>query len=297
MKVLVNTPTGNIGSVLTAKLLDAGADVVLIARNLSKVKKFSDRGATVRQGDLEDRTAVAEATKGVDTLFWLTPPNFTTTDLPGFQAALAENAAAAVRDNGIGRVLIMSSIGAQHPKGTGPIAGLHHVEKKLAATDARVLNLRPAYFMENMFNSAQGIATDNGVFMAAPGDATMEMVATRDIAKEAARLITGPDWDDGAIVELAGPDPVSFGEATLMLGEALGRDLEYVQVTPEQAKSAMLATGLNEHLVELYMEMFEGFANGLVAPETDMKRGSTTFRQFANEVFRPAFEAMTGAGR
>ena len=44
MKIIVTTPTGNIGKVVTKELLDAGAEVVLPCRSSEKVREFTDRG-------------------------------------------------------------------------------------------------------------------------------------------------------------------------------------------------------------------------------------------------------------
>jgi uncharacterized protein YbjT (DUF2867 family) len=295
MKVVVNTPTGNIGSALTGHLLESGVDVTVLARNPDKVRVFADSGATVRQGELDNRDFLVDATKGAGVLFWVTPPDYQSTDLRGYQNMLADNGAEAIKANGIRYVIDLSSVGAQHASGTGPIAHLHDVEKKFEKTGANVLHLRPSYFMENFFSVAQGIATDGGVFMTTAADEKMDMISTRDIAREAASLIGDPNWTGSSILELLGPEAVSYGEATEMLGEAIGKELKYVQVSPDQSRSAMIAMGINEHLCEVLHEMFDAFSAGKCVPVTqNQKRTSTTFKQFANEVFRPGFEAMAG---
>jgi hypothetical protein len=97
------------------------------------------------------------------------------------------------------------------------------------------------------------------------------------------------------VLELLGPESLSFGAATKLLGEALGKELSYVQVTPDQSRSAMIAMGINEHWCDVYLEMFAAFADGIVVPVSEnQRRTPTTFKQFANEVFRPGFEAMAG---
>ena len=54
MKITVTTPTGNIGRVLTEKLLASDAELTLIARSAEKVADFAQRGARVIQGSLAD---------------------------------------------------------------------------------------------------------------------------------------------------------------------------------------------------------------------------------------------------
>jgi len=76
MKVAVNTPTGTIGRTLTERLLEGGAEVILLTRSPEKVKVFADRGAAVQEGSLEDADFVVRATKGVDALYLVDPAEF-----------------------------------------------------------------------------------------------------------------------------------------------------------------------------------------------------------------------------
>jgi hypothetical protein len=51
-------------------------------------------------------------------------------------------------------VVVLSSVGAQHPEMTGPIVGLHNLEQKLnSVSGLNVLCLRCGYFMENLLLS------------------------------------------------------------------------------------------------------------------------------------------------
>jgi len=294
MKIAINTPTGNIGRALTAHLLDAGAQLVLLTRSADKVKDFEARGAKVQVGSLEDADFVVRATKGVDVLFWLTPPNMATDDFRGHQNKLGEIAARAIRENKIPRVVNLSSVGAQHDGGTGPIAGLHDVEKKLERTGAHVTHLRPTFFLENLFMMKETMVTQGAVYFPVRGDAKMEMIATRDIAKAAAERILDPSWTGRAVVELLGPAAQTFEGAAKTLGKAVGKDIKYVRTTFDQTREALVGMGIRPKTADLFCEMYEAFDTGKVVPEApaNAKRTSTTINAFADEVFRPAVEAM-----
>ena len=294
MKIAINTPAGNIGRVLTGHLLDAGADIVLLTRNPDKVKDFAARGAKVHVGNLEDADFVARATKGVEVLFWLTPPNMAAEDFRGYQNKLGDVAVRAITDNKIPRVVNLSSIGAQHDGGTGPIAGLHDVEKKLDRTGAHVTHLRAGFFMENMFMMAETMAKDGAVYFPVRGSAKMEMIATRDIAKAAAERVLDSSWTGRTVVELLGPAGQTFEGAARTLGNALGKDLKYVTTTFDQTREALVGMGIRPKTAALFCEMYEGFDTGKVAPEAPAKakRTATTIDAFAEQVFRPAVEAI-----
>ena len=299
MKVAVNTPNGNIGRVLTEHLLDAGTDVVLLTRSPEKVKQFVDRGAKAHVGNLEDADFVLNATKGADVLFWVTPPNMATNDFRGYQNKLGDIAVKAVTHNKIPRVVDLSSIGAHLPGGTGPIAGLHDVEKKFDRTSAHVTHLRAGFFMENWFMAAATIARDGAVYMPIRGSARLAMIASRDIAKAAAERILDRGWTGRSMIELVGPAEVTFEEAAKTLGEALGKEVKFVTTTPDQMRQALTGMGIPAKTADLFVEMYVAFDAGKVVPELprQAKAAATTLGTFAEQVFRPGFEAMAKARR
>jgi len=298
MKIAVSTPTGNVGRALTGHLLDAGAEVVLLVRNADKVKEFAERGAKVHVGNLEDADFVARATKGVDVLFWLTPPNMATDDFRGHQNQMGNVAIRAIRQNNIPRVVNLSSVGAQHENGTGPIAGLHDIEKKLDQSGAHVTHLRPTFFMENLFMMAETMAKDGAAYFPVRGSAKMEMIATRDIAKAAAERILDASWTGRSVIELLGPGEQTFEGAAKTLGKALGKDVNYVTTTFEQTREALVGMGIRPKTADLFCEMYKAFDAGMVVPEAPAKakRTATTLETFATQVFRPGVEAMAKKG-
>ena len=73
----------------------------------------------------------------------------------------------------------------------------------------------------------------------------------------------------------------------------LGKDVNYVAVPPQAAREAMQGMGLPEFLVEGYVELYDGFAQGLFAETTDSVETITgskahTFAEYA-EAFKGFF--------
>ncbi len=190
MKIAVSTPTGNIGRALTGHLLDAGAEVVLLVRNADKVKDFAERGAKVQVGNLEDADFVARATKGVDVLFWLTPPNMATDDFRGQQNQLGDVAIRAIRQehDPARRKPLERRRAARERDGTHRRAPRHREE---ARPVGRACDASSPHFLhgEPVHDGRDdGEETAPCTFPFA-GSARMEMIATRDIAKAAAERI------------------------------------------------------------------------------------------------------------
>ncbi|MCU0291168.1 MAG: NmrA family NAD(P)-binding protein [Thermoanaerobaculaceae bacterium] len=290
MSIVITTPTGHIGSKLAEKLLDAGAEVTLLARNPEKVATFAARGAKVLQGSLEDEAFVVAATRGASALFWLTPPNFQTTDFRAYQRRLGAIAARAIAANDIPRVVHLSSVGAQLGWGVGPVNGLHDIEKAINAVASNVTHLRPGAFMENALMSIETLKTAGATFLPVPGDARVPMVATRDIAAAAAAILLDHGWSGVRSVMLYGPVELSYNDLTAILTRELGKPVNHVQVTPGQAREAMLGMGLTPDMVSQYLELYEAFGNGRIVQglpvEPDL-RGATTFDEFARTALKP----------
>jgi uncharacterized protein YbjT (DUF2867 family) len=295
MKIVVNTPTGNIGRAVADRLLDTDHEVILMARDPKKIHHFAERGAKVYTGHLEDETFVVEATEGADLLFWNTPPNYTTDDMRAFQQRLGEIAALAVSSNSIGRVVNISSIGAQNSDGAGPISGLHTVENILNQTEANVTSLRPTFFMENYYFSMQTIAADGNIYMPLPGEIGFPMIATRDIAALAVERILDQSWTGASVIELVGPNEVTCDDAAEILGKTLGKNVSHVFVSNEQAKAAMIGMGMSDSVADVMLEMYGAMRERKIVPVETPKVTATTFDQFAQEIYHPAFAGAAEA--
>lgn len=291
MRIAVTTPTGNIGSKLVPHLLDAGAEVVLLARDPGKVQAFVARGARVEHGSQDDAAFVQRATRGADALFWLTPADFTSPDMHAYQRTLGTIARDAVKANGVPRVVNLSSIGAQMSAGTGPIAGLHQVEKLLEESGASVVHLRATFFMENLFLSLETIKAMGMIFMPARAETKMPMVATVDIAAVAAKWLLDPTWTGNRAVGIHGPTEYTLAEAAAIVGEAIGKPVHYAQATPEQARGPMEQMGIHPNVVSLFLEMYDAFDTGRLVqaePRTAETTTPTTLHRFAATAMKPA---------
>lgn len=291
MKVVVSTPTGNIGRVLTHHLLERGAEVVLTARRPDKVQDFVERGATALTGSLDDLDFVREATRGTDVLFWLTPPRLDVPDFRAHQKAFGRVAATVVEANRIPRVLHLSSLGAQHGSGVGPIGGLHDNEGLLNEVAENVTHLRPGAFMENVLGSLETIKTARSLFLPIRGDVPISWIATRDIGELAARRILDESWSGRTVVEQFGPEDLSYDQIAAILSEVLQEKISHVQVSADQAREAMTDLGFSDDVVSSFLELYAAFEKGDRIVGTQARSaentGQTTFAEFAREVVAP----------
>ena len=290
MKIAVTTPTGHIGSKLANILLERKSEITVIARHPEKVKDLARRGAKVIAGEHNDPAIVEQAVQGADALFWLTPAEMTSHDPLADARRMADAGASVLRQNPNLRVVQLSSAGAFLPSGTGPIVGLHYTEEKFRAAGKNIVSLRPNEFMENVFFSLPTITTQGSIYGSVPGSMRAPFIATQDIAEVAADFLLKPK-NGHYIVDIVGPEERSFDDVAELIGQAIGKTVRYVTIPGEKFKEALVQVGASREMADLFVEMEAASPNIMGKFLGDEKRtGKITYRQFARDVFAPAYK-------
>src|SRR5258708_15278281 len=244
--------SGNTGKVVASTLLAQGEAVRGVVHNAAKGQALKDKGAEVAVADAEDRTALEHALTGAEGAYVLLPPALSSSQFRVDNDRRAKNIAAAIGAAGVEHVVLLSSMGAQHPDGTGPILRLHDAEATIGGTlSARgrtraMTLLRTAYFMENWASALQGVA--QGIlptFLLA--EKAIQMVATRDIGRVAARVLA-EGGSGKRIINLAGPDEYSPVDVAAAVGRVVGKPIVAQQFPEETMAAALLAAGMSPEL-------------------------------------------------
>ena len=295
--VTVTGATGNIGGRLAEQLLDRGVRVRAVGRSEDRLAPLVEKGAEPRAGDLVDAAFVAEALRGADAAFLMIPPHYTAVDFRAYQRSIIESFVEALGETKVPRAVALSSVGADLEEGTGPIAGLHELEERLAEVPGlSLVVLRPAYFMENFLASLPTLRVDGVHVGVVGGGVPIPLVATRDIADVAAEYLAEPSFEGHDVRELLGPRDVTIDEATSILGAAVGRsDLSYVVLPEKQYRQGLVGAGLSENVADEFVEMghaLDGRRIRSLAGRDERTATPTTLEQFAREVFAPAYSAI-----
>lgn len=289
MRITVNTPSGNIGRTLTQSLLDAGANVTLISRSPDKVSDLTGRGARLVQGSIDEQAVLDEALAGADALFWLTPPA-ARPDYHQWAVSTAQKAAATAKRLGVSRVVLLSSVGAQSGPGTGPVGVMLEIEKLFAEQVPNTVSLRAGFFMENLFRSLDTLR-DGALYQPAPAQKPFPLVATRDIAAVAAEELLDASWTGYRIRGVHGPEDLNYAQVAAILSDALGRPIQYVQVSVDQVRQGMRGAGLPDFLTDIFSEMYQAVVDGRMdaaEPRTAATTTPTSLAAFAREALAPA---------
>jgi uncharacterized protein YbjT (DUF2867 family) len=289
--ILVAGATGLTGTEVVRRLSARGAQVRALVRNAagSNAAKAAELsrlpGVEVAEGDMARPESLIAALRGVD------------------RAMLISSSDAAMRDVQYNFIDAAASAGVRHvvkqsgimPEIDSPFrfARMHgEIERHLEQSGMAFTHVRAGEFMHSYFRQVPSIVKAGALFLPM-ADARIASIDVGDIADVAADVLTG-SGHEGRIYPITGPEALTMAEVAAKLSAATGMPLRYVNVSPEDFRSARLAAGAPPYLVEGLVELFAERRKGKEATvwptmENVFGRRPTSFDEFAGRhaaVFR-----------
>lgn len=250
MKYLVTGATGNIGSLVTKRLLDAGERPCVLARDAKKARKlFGDR-VEIRVGDLAgSRTDLMNVFQGCDALFLVN----TGPDLGERDRACA----LAARDAGVQHLVKLSTLDVKTGVGTGP----WHARGEEAIRESGVHHtfIQTSAFMSNALSWADSIR-DNGVLSSSTGEGKIAFIHPDDIANVVVSVLSRGEARNDSLV-ITGPKALSYREMATAIGETIGKSVRYETLSDADALAGALMwadRAYAEALVDIWRTIREG---------------------------------------
>ncbi|MEU9098582.1 NAD(P)H-binding protein [Streptomyces sp. NPDC048361] len=286
MQIAVTTPTGNVGRHVVTALLRAGVRPRVLLRDPSRLDPGVKDDVDAVRVDQYDAAAVAAATRGVDALFWVDPTTGSEDPLADYARATA-SVVGAVTENGIGRVVFQSSVGAEKRQGAGEIDGLAHTETALDALGIDVTHLRCGYFFTNLELQLDALRAGT-LQVILPLDQPMAWVAPRDIAEVAAGRLLSPTWSGRCVQAVHGPADLTWREVAHLLTAATGRTIGVERITDDAMRAQLHRAGMTDGLVEAVLGMSTGLREDFVPeqPRTVRTTTPTTLASWAYDHLR-----------
>ena len=253
--------TGQVGGAVARSLLRRGVKVRAIVREPHKAALWAERGCEIAVADINDATSLGQAFAGTEGTFVMLPPFFDPS--PGFPEARSAiaNLHRSLSSAQPGRVVALSTIGAQQDR-QSLLYQLHLLEEKLKTLPLPIVFLRPAWFMENTSWDLE-TARAGGVVASflQPLDKTFPMIATQDVGAVAAELLL-EHWEGPRIVEVEGPDRVSPTLVADTLTRLLNRYVGMGVVPREDWEATFRSVGMKNPAPRILM--LDGFNNGWI---------------------------------
>ncbi|WP_432043448.1 NAD(P)H-binding protein [Streptomyces cadmiisoli] len=281
--ILLTGATGTVGS-LVARRLAGSVPLRLLTRDPSRATGPAGPRVEVVAGDLGDLDGLRRALTGVRAALLVTVDPLT--------HAHDENFLAAARAAGVRHVVKVTTQSVTEPDATDLVTRWQRENERLLRDCGLSWTLlRPRAFMSNTLGWARSVR-EEGVVRALNGTTEVAAVDPGDLAEVAARALTDPRAHAGRAYALTGPEPVSPRRQTRILAELLGRPLDFVESTGEQALAGLLRRHPEPVARALLASAVRGRDGGKARPDPTLPallgRPARSYREWATEHL-PAF--------
>lgn len=281
--ILITGATGTVGSEVVKQLSAKGENIIVKAAARSATDNTFENLNRVQvvQLDYDKPDSLAVALKGVDKLFLLTPFQSNMVDLTSNLVSEAKKAE-------VKYIAKQSVMGADAEPGITPGRLHRQAEKIIEESGIPFTFLRPNFFMQNFVNYYSNLIRSQGAFYIPAGDAKVSFVDVRDIAAVAVKSLINDNQQKGSAYNITGGEALSYGQAAEILSKAVGKKINYVNVTAQDARKGMKDMSMDEWTIKSMIELFEITRAGYVSeisPIVEQVTGNKpiTFSQFAND--------------
>ena len=287
MKIIITGSLGNVAKPLAKQLIQENHDITIISSNEAKRKEIENLGAKAAIGLMTDVDFLTKTFQNADVAFLMTPPVASETDIVKNTINIGENYSEAVKNSGVKKIVMLSSVGADSPVDNGPIQSLHHIEKLYHGLEnTSVTFLRAGYFYLNLLNDIPLIKNAGIIGGNYPENIEIPLVHPNDIAKAAAEELVKISTEKN-IRYVVGDNRKPSDFAKILGAEIGNANLPWVEFTDEQSLDGMLQAGLPKEMAELYVEMGKGMRIGVVQADFEKHNspinGATKLEDFAKE--------------
>ena len=289
--ILVTGATGTVGSEVVKQLLSYKGQkeediIVKAAARSANDDTFRNLGVQVVQLDYNKPDTLSAALRGIDKLFLLTPFQSNMVDLTSNLVNEAKNA-------GVRYIVKQSVLGANAEPGITSSRLHRQAEKVIEESGIPFIFLRPNFFMQNFVTFYSHFIKTQGAFYVPAGDAKASFVDVRDIAAVAVQALSGSSKNGTAnhirkAYDITGGEALSYGQAAEILSKEIGKKVNYVNISDEDARKAMKGIGMEDWLIDGMMELYGIIKDGHAAQITNtveqiVGKKPISFSQFAKE--------------
>jgi uncharacterized protein YbjT (DUF2867 family) len=225
-RVLVAGATGQLGSVIVARLAAAGVPVRAVARNRDKLERLRAPGIEIVPVDLMNLAALTEACRDVGQIVSTAnnnmgkgPTSPTKIDLTAHQ-----NLCAAARNARVRRLVYVSAYGIAQDSPVDVFRIKWYIEDAIRRSGVPYVILRPTAFMDIWIDQiiADAIRRKGRATIFGPGTAKANYIAVDDVAEFVVKILAREEVLN-EVIEVGGPSTMSMNDVTTLVEQKLGR--------------------------------------------------------------------------
>ncbi len=213
--ILLTGATGYVGGRLLPLLVADGWRVRCLARQPEHLSPRVPAGVEVVQGDLLDAASLSAAMQGVEAAFYLVHSMGATGNFETQDRLAAEHFATAARAAGVQRIIYLGGLGEDEADLSAHLRSRHEVGERLRAHGVPVIEFRASIIIGSGSLSFEMIRAlvERLPVMVTPRwvRVTAQPIAIGDVLAYL-RAALSLKMDGSVIVEIGGPDQVSYGE-------------------------------------------------------------------------------------
>lgn len=276
MRYLITGATGEVGSRVVRRLLEHHIRPRILVRNEEKARSLFAEQVDVCVGDLSNLDSARRAIQGMDVIYLVNVGP----EIPQRDDAVAKLS----REAGVGRIVKLSSLDVEH----GLAIGAWHEkgEAAIRAAEMPFTFVRPTGFMSNLLAWAGSIKKE-GVVRSSAANGRRPFIHSEDIAAVSVAALLDESYT-GRILSITGPRALTFGEATQIIAEAIGRALTYEAISDEEARESYSRVSASPEETEAHVALWRAIREGRLAATTNevgqiLDRKPITLEQWALE--------------
>jgi uncharacterized protein YbjT (DUF2867 family) len=252
---LVTGATGNVGRAVLNELAREPVPIRALVRDPSRLV-IAARNVEVMGGDIHDEASLQRAFQGVEAAFLAS----------AFSPRMAElhlKCVMAAKAAGVSRIVQLSGVGAdKHVCCARALRWLGQIENATQEANIGVTHLRPTFFMQNLFKFASSIA-QHGVIAGPFRSSKWTFVDARDVGAVGARAMLDPAHA-GKAYTVTGNESLTYQEVAEKLSKVLGKPIRYTDITANEARGRLQASGASPVMIEATLELWDACASKLI---------------------------------
>lgn len=265
MSIVITGATGNLGRATVDALLARGvspSEIVATGRNLERLTELAARGVRTVTVDLDDPGALAAAHEGATRALLVS--------VPGNPRRVEQHTAVieAARAAGVELLAYTSFLHADRNPGHED-----HVRTEQVLRDSGVpfSILRDGVYL-TYFTRQIDAWRQQGRIIGAGGDGRISAASHADLGAAAADVLT-TEGHAGTLYELGNRDSFTLADVATELSLRTGEAIEYVDLSPDDYRAALLESGQAEAMANRRVETDLNIAAGGFLTETgDLER-------------------------